>query len=597
MALAGLLAVHRADDPDFWFHLAAGRSIATHGLPQQEAWCLAARGSAPWLSEWLFHWSLFQTRSLGGDVAVGIWRALWSALALALALRVARAVGSGGWTAAAAVPLVLAVGRGRMWARPEQLLAVFLLAFVLAFESERRGSRRWTWALLPLQALWANVHASWILGPGLALIYAGCEAWRGRSDAASAVRARRWGLLAALLVAASALVPRPLATLAAPFHFVAAARGDPLHASIEELAPWSWAADKGDPFTGLAALLVVAAFLGGRRAWRASPALVLALLAMLILGLQALRFRALASLVALPFLGLALDFSSGTWRRWPAALAALAGAALGVGALIFTRGYAFGVGPRWESFPVRAVAMADSLRLEGAPFNTFHFGGYILWVRGEDHPPLIDGRGLGTREFRSRYSRSSYDEAALDSVLAEWRCTHALLQPPQSVGESRASHVFRRPGWALVFSDDAGLLFVRRDLYPAIVAARSYRLFSPDYRQMSENGRRAMADTVVASALVSELERARAESPWHARASFWLGAMRLAQGRASEASRLFDEVERLAPLTPGLALRQGIAREALGDRAGARAAYRRALRESYDAEDARQALERLARRE
>jgi Flp pilus assembly protein TadD len=155
--------------------------------------------------------------------------------------------------------------------------------------------------------------------------------------------------------------------------------------------------------------------------------------------------------------------------------------------------------------------------------------------------------------------------------------------------------VFHRRDWALVFADDAGFLFVRRDVDSAWVAAHAYRLLSPDYAEMAALSARAQADSTLSRALTSELERARDESQWNARASMWLGLLALARGRAQAALGYLDHVEALAPVTPGLALRQGLAHELLGESAAARRAYRRALRDSSDAAAARVALARLGR--
>ena len=84
VGLAALAAFYRSDDNDYWFHLAAGRSISQHGLPTQETWCLAAKGQPPWLSEWLFHVALYQVHRLGGDWGVALWRVGWTAAAMAL---------------------------------------------------------------------------------------------------------------------------------------------------------------------------------------------------------------------------------------------------------------------------------------------------------------------------------------------------------------------------------------------------------------------------------------------------------------------------------------------------------------------------------
>ena len=129
-----------------------------------------------------------------------------------------------------------------------------------------------------------------------------------------------------------------------------------------------------------------------------------------------------------------------------------------------------------------------------------------------------------------------------------------------------------------------------------MASSLGFRLLTPDYAALGELAARAARDTSLSRVLASELERARASSPWHSRASLWLGLLRLAEGRSSDAAELLDEVEMLAPAMPGLALRQATAHEAIGDRIKAESAYRRALRESADAPAAREALERLARK-
>lgn len=601
--LAALLAVYRTRERDFWFHLAAGRSIVEHGLPATERWCLAAFGQWPWLGEWLYHVALYAVRGLGGDAGVALWRAAWSALAVALALALARTSRADLRATTLIVPLVLAVSRTRFAARPEQVTVAFVLLFLLAFEHARKGGRDRTAWLLPAGIAWANLHPGWILGPLIAALYAAFAALAP----ATRGRALRGALLALGLFAAGAVTPRPLDTLS--LRLVRDVGADPMVGTIEELRPWRWAEDRAQPFTGLALLVLGAAALGGRRAWRASPPLTLAALAGLAAGCLSYRLRGLGALAALPVIAAAFDPASwrgvdrpgaGTGARSPVrqlalpvlVLAALAGAAWLVADAKY---FPPGVAPIEDAVPVGAVALADSLGLDGPVLNTPWYGGYVLWVRGEHHLPLQDARYLGDAAFRSRSIRARTDPPALDSLLAQWRFTHAVLEPPMDPRDQLARQLYDRDDWTLVFADDAGLLFVRRDLYPAVAAARGYRLMSPDYGELGAVAARAQADTALRREFVAELERARQESPWNARASFWLGLMALAGGQKREALGYFDRVERLAPITPGLALRQGFAREGLGDADGARRAYRRALRDTADAADARAALERLRR--
>ena len=597
---AALLAVYRAREDDFWFHLAAGRSIVEHGIPATERWCLAALGQWPWLGEWLYHVALYAVRTCGGDVGVALWRAAWSGLALALALALVRVLRADLRAAALVAPLVLAVVRARLTARPEQVTVALVLLFLLAFESARRGGRDRTAWLLPVGIAWANLHPGWVLGPLVAALHAAFSAL----DRSNRGRALRWALLAVALYAAGAVTPRPLDTLS--LRLVRDAGADPMVGTIEELRPWQWPEDRTQPYTGLALLGLAAAALGARRAWRASGPLTLVTLAGLAAGAASYRFRALGAIVALPLLASALGSTrpgatgprAGKAARGAArrlAPAALVLAALAGGAWLVQEAKYFppGVTPIYDAVPVRAVALADSLGLDGPVLDTPWYGGYILWVRGESHLPLQDARNLGSAALRSRLVRARLDPAALDSLLADWRFSHAILEPPGNPLDHLAGQLFHRPDWALVFADDAGLLFVRRDLYPAAAAARGYRLMSPDYAELGVMATRAQSDSALGRELTAELERASRESPWNARASLWLGLLALADGRPREALRHLDHVERLAPVTPGLALRQGLAHERLKDAEGARRAYRRALRDTADAAEARAALERL----
>jgi hypothetical protein len=598
---AALLACYRTRERDFWFHLAAGRSIVEQGLPATERWCLAAFGQWPWLGEWLYHVTLYTLRGLGGDPAVALWRAAWSGLAMALALALARVTRAGLCATALVVPLVLAVTRTRFAARPEQVTLAFVLLFLLAFEHARKGGRDRTVWLLPVSITWANLHPGWILGPLIAALYAGFAALSPSTRG----RALRGALLALALFVAGAVSPQPLDTLS--LRLLRDVGADPMVGTIEELRPWHWAEDRTQPFTGFVLLVLAAAALGAQRAWRASPPLVIAALAGLAAGFISYRFRGLGALVTLPVIAAAFGpvwlrtaeppESGGNARGHIRQLTflVLVLAALGGVSWIAADAKYFppGVAPIEDSVPVRAVALADSLGLAGPVLNTPLYGGYILWVRGERHLPLQDTRNLGSAAFRSRLVRARLDPAALDSLLTEWRFTHAILEPPMDPHDQLARQLFERPEWALVFADDAGLLFVRRDLYPAVAAARSYRLMSPDYGELGALAARAQANTTLRRELVAELERARLGSPWNARASLWLGLLALAGGQPREALGHFERVEQLAPVTPGLALRQGLALEGLDDADGARRAYRRALRDTTDAADARAALERL----
>jgi hypothetical protein len=362
---------------------------------------------------------------------------------------------------------------------------------------------------------------------------------------------------------------------------------------IDELRPWTWSADRARPFTAWA-VLVIGSVLASPRAMRRSWPLAGIALASLAAGFAVYRQQVAATMVSFPCVVCALSLLE---ERGGVRVARGIAIVAGLGGVLFLgidwRGYAPGTGTIAAAVPIRAVALAQTLHLEGPVLNTSWYGGYIHWVRGEAHPPLVDTRNLGGPAFQSRFLRASTDPFAFDSLEAMYPFTHAIVQPPGDTPDRLALQLAARPQWSLIFADDAGLLFVRRDREPSIAESLGFRLFTPDYSVLSERCRAATRDSTLERVLRAELERARASSPLHARATMWLALLDLAEGRVAAALGLFDEVERIAPLTPGLALRLGMAREMAGDRPGARAAYRRASKEPADSAAAVEALRRL----
>jgi tetratricopeptide (TPR) repeat protein len=240
------------------------------------------------------------------------------------------------------------------------------------------------------------------------------------------------------------------------------------------------------------------------------------------------------------------------------------------------------------------VALADSAGLDGPVLNLPRHGGYILWIRGDAHPPLVDGRLCGDRDFQDALAIAATDPLGLDQLLDRYPFTHAILPVPRMENDPMATGLSRRLEWALVSYDDAGCLFVRWSRDP-VLAQRAYRYLTPDYLAMTERIVRCRADSGLCRLLIADLERARASSPFHARATLWLAELALALGHGPEAVRYLEEAGRIAPGLPGLAIAQARAYDMVGDAAGARAAYRRGLAVPDDAEEAREMLNLISR--
>src|SRR5262249_36177184 len=210
----------------------------------------------------------------------------------------------------------------------------------------------------------------WVFGPAVAWFYA-ATGWIDRgfprppaepqaSPSAATPgprvpRAAMWALLGLLLWAASAIVPRPLETLARPFRFLADVSVDPLTGSIEELRRWSWSADHFGPFTALLGLWLLALLAGGQRMFGVSPALTLLGLGSFALGFLGVRFRGLAAWMGFAPLAIALAPRGPVLARWALATPVIAAAGFGAYQLCTAPQYQWGAHPHLYSVPVRAA--------------------------------------------------------------------------------------------------------------------------------------------------------------------------------------------------------------------------------------------------
>jgi len=593
--LAALATVYRSGSSDYWFHLGAGRAIREHGFPPREIWCLAAAGQVAFLAGWPYQVALHAIHQLAGDLGVALWRAAWAALGAGLGVLLLRAVQAATWPAWLLGLLLISASRDALRVRPEQALLPLLLFALLQLErARRRPADRSRW-LVPAQVAWTNLHPAWVIGPITAWIYSMTEWWtesgtpRATEAAPHPNRSRTWMILGLVLWAASALCPTPLVTLATPFRFLAPFHLSSLADSLDWLRRWSWTDDRLDPFTWLAAVWLLGWILGGRRAWRAAPALAIVSLLMMTLGFYSAQFRDVAAWAA--WAPMALAFGSagpGFWSRARAAIALLAGLA-GVYWLLPSARFPLGIAPDASRMPVGAAALADSVDIPGMVLNVPENGGYILYARGTQHPPFIDSRLRGMDIIHESLMEARTGPLGLELLLQKWPFSHAIVPQSRLIEDRLATNLSERLEWALVWYDDGGCLFVRwRDQK---LTDRAYRYLSPSALAMTSMIASSRADTGLAGRLERELLRARASSPYHACVSEWLGELALARSRAPEALRYLEEADHIAPDTPRLAMALGRAYERLGQPDKAHAAYTRALHSPDDAEEARRVLQ------
>jgi tetratricopeptide (TPR) repeat protein len=611
--LFALVAVHlfllswfKVVSVDTWWHLKQGELyVATRSLPAQDPFAFTTAGRE-WIKfSWVTDILFYAVYSAAGATGLGLLRIAVCFLILALLYRILRRCGVHPLVAIVLVIVSSLALRFRLFVRPEIFSFVFLVLNVGILLRLRTSGPWMASALLPVQVLWANVHPSFLFGflcPGLALaanLLAAARlapAWdRLRLDPP---RLRALAMVTLALPFATLLNPQGLALLAFPFQQNRMSR---LTAFPEWMEVWRYPGV--DPVWWevpiiLAVVLIafvvcaIVLLIWEQRLDPVGWGIVLSLGVYAIFRNRAVPYFVLA---VVPFLGLAVvrigehlsarSEMASDRRRLERLGVITCVLLLSVSILdqaALTKRYppGFGVAPHF--FPEGAVAFLERYRLDGRVFNSYQYGGYLLWRRWPANQVFIDGRYdavLFGEDILEAYREAHGSAETLDRLAARYGIEILLLDAEPY---SRMTHIQTNPGWARVYWDPVAEVYVRRQgRYAELAAAREYRWTRSEADLTYLASYRRDRSTWVQA--IAELQRAAAENPGNELA--WQG---LAQEyRAAGPAYLQAQLEALDralailvdnPATGRLHAERGEALLPLGRLDEAEAAARQALR-------------------
>ena len=393
-----LVSIRRELTVDSWLALVAGRDVVTSGLPSTEKLTLWGLGR-PWVDQqWLGQVLIYGLEQLGGLRLALLANAVWIGLAFVLAFAVGRWRGGSAESVALVGVGTILTALSNVTLRPQSLVyALFVVLLWLLLADARAPSRRVVF-VFPLLVLWANLHGSVLLAAGLVVLYGLTEI--GAARRADAHRLLRGAAL--VVVAVASIFVSPYALDLPGYYFDLLGTGQLKELSNEwqpTTLPQGW------PFLILA--LAGVGILG--RAGHAATAFErLAFIAMLLVGLTALRNMVWFGFLAVVILPVLLDriwTSEKRATKYATFIAAAAGAASVVVAFI----YVVSRPASWFEGPYPAPA-AKALKGPLSDDDTrvladAVFPDWILWKHPEAH---------GRVAFDIRYEL--YTEEELDTL-------------------------------------------------------------------------------------------------------------------------------------------------------------------------------------
>lgn len=121
-----------------------------------------------------------------------------------------------------------------------------------------------------------------------------------------------------------------------------------------------------------------------------------------------------------------------------------------------------------RDFPVEVAEALASSNLAGQLFNTYGWGGYLLWRLGPERQVFIDGRNLNERVTRDALTAEMVDlgggRMIWKEIFDKYQISHAVL-PLVNGGKPYALTyaISRDPQWQIVYTSGNATLLVRRD--------------------------------------------------------------------------------------------------------------------------------------
>jgi hypothetical protein len=578
------LAPHTVSDHDALLRLATGRLLTERGLslPASDPFTFAAPEVPFGDPEWLGDLLLYGVYSAGGAGALQGFVLLLAASGYALALLLGARFGARPGVLAGLLAITLPAVAPRVAARNDihMLWIVPLFAWLCA-----RGTRRGWIALVPLAWLWANLHASFLLG--LPLLAAGLlDALRPRAlagqragaaseprdpardgvaetaargaatknrDAAPQVRAA--GATRLLAWGALALYPAlPFLGLAGASTYrqlIDHALGAPVYRAL--ISEWQSPLSSG----GLLAILPlhVLALAGAAAVWRERRSLSWLRLTMIVGGLAlaygSRRFLLLMAALVAPALAAALSGMAA--RLQPRAQRTLRVLAA-VGAALYL-GLALRAGARlpdpivWGRLD--SAERAASFIAEHAPSgarvaNTFNDGPWLAWLSAPRVQHYLDPRNNLGAGVLDRYVHEILpDPARFRGEVQVRGISLVLLRTRDPRLQPLAAALSGAQEWPLLYWDGFHALHARELAQNrALIDRFAYRILLPRFELSYLD--RAAADPQL------ERELSRLERDSSATATALRAYLALRRGDAAGAARSFESAAGDLPQAPEL---------------------------------------------
>jgi tetratricopeptide (TPR) repeat protein len=467
------LATFDITEHDYWWHLKTGEYIVQNlTIPHEDIFSYTA--TKPWIAHyWLADVILYLLYRISGTPGLILFNAALVTLSFWIVLKTGRIRGSPPQLLLIFCFLAALASRPRFYVRPETFSFLFVATYLLLYASFVQRGKNYPLFLYPfLQLLWFNIYGG---GAITGVVILGClfvgecvnfilsrlfPAGR-QGVSAPSHRLSVLGLSIIFSVALSFVNPNSYRT----FFYFTISRNEIFRHIVE------WKTTTWSDLIGLHGFIILCgalSFLGrGKRSNMADVALF--------------GVFSLASLYAwrtLPFLALiSIPIIAGNLKdAWEKLLStaqrrSVLRRAFALVLILYTpwylfsdvghfyRDYSFGLGVNMKLLPVQACDFVEENGIKGNMFNSYGFGGYLIWRFWPERKVFVDGRvemyGL---PFLGEYMFYWHPEV-WQRYEKDYGINYAIIDREPNY---TTRYLDKNKDWSLVFFDDRALVYLKR---------------------------------------------------------------------------------------------------------------------------------------
>lgn len=470
-------------DVDTGWHIGAGRYILETGsIPRTGIYSYTA-ADMPWMAhEWLTELIFAGIHKISGLSGIVVLAALSIAITHSIYFGFLLSRGINIFLALVLTIFVITVTSGHWLARPHILSMPITLIWYMSLEKYRLEGKRYIYFLPLLTILWVNLHGAFMAGILLIAVY-----WLGAfldsllsKDSEVKEKGKKdillYGKVGLLVAAASFLNPHGYKALLFPFQIM----GQKLNVDrINE-----WLSPNFHEFLPYEYMLLTLIAVLGFSLWRLSFIEAGLVVLWTHLSLHSVRYGPLFAIIIIPIMAVRLeglmkdgreagnrllsviyDFS----ERIGKTSESVKGHAIPIIAVILVAVVTVNSGRvlgmplldyRFDKkkHPVDAVEFAEKNGIKGRVFNTYHFGGYLIYKGFPKDGVFIDGRADMYNEFLKNYYDVVDIKPEWKDVLDKFKIDWIL----QTANSPLSVLLLETDDWRLIYADKVANIFVKK---------------------------------------------------------------------------------------------------------------------------------------